>query len=30
LLHLMNQDFCLNLPMAEIEYRLRDRIADNK
>ena len=30
LLHLMNQDLGLNLPMAEIEHRLHDRITDNK
>ena len=30
LLHLMNQDLGLNLPMAEIERRLNDRIANKK
>jgi len=30
LLHLMNQDLGLDLPMAEIERRLNDRIANKK
>jgi len=30
LLHLMNQDLGLNLPMADIERRLRDRTSNKK